>query len=404
MLTINTRFHELLPPLCDDEYARLEASIQADGVRDPLVRWGHTIVDGHNRYEIAQRHGIAFQTVEKNFEDEDDACIWIIENQTGKRNLTIVQRTFQLGELYKLKKKKHGGGRNVEGHNQHTEKRSSPHNEDLTKTSERIAREQNVSRATIERAADFHTAVTDIAEQTGQSTKEILNLADKTSKQDVMRIAKMPELMKKEVVAKITIGEAKSVADAVRETKRAEVVAKLEDMATKEVKAAQGLYDVIVIDPPWNMKKIERDVAPEQVEFDYPTMTEEALSELAIPAANDCHLWLWTTHKFFPVALRLLDAWRFKYVCNFVWHKPGGFQPFGLPQYNCEFAIYARKGTPKFIDTKAFFTCFEAPRGKHSEKPEEFYEVVRRVTAGRRVDLFNRREIEGFDRWGNEAK
>lgn len=170
-----------------------------------------------------------------------------------------------------------------------------------------------------------------------------------------------------------------------------------------ECELAEGEYSVIVIDPPWPMEKIERETVPDQADFDYPTMTEEQLTVLDIPAADDCHLWLWTTHKFLPMALRLLPAWEFKYVCTFVWHKPGGFQPFGLPQYNCEFALYARRGTPNFKTTKDFKLCFDAPRGKHSEKPEQFYDLVRRVTSGKRIDMFNRREIKGFKGWGNES-
>lgn len=167
-----------------------------------------------------------------------------------------------------------------------------------------------------------------------------------------------------------------------------------------------GKFSCIVIDPPWPMEKIAREVRPKQHGFDYPTMEIEDLKSFSLPldkAADDCHLFLWSTHKFLPDAFALLDSWKFNYICCLVWHKSGGFQPFGLPQYNCEFVLYARKGSPSFLDTKAFPTCFEGKRGEHSEKPEEFYELLRRVTQEPRIDIFNRRKIEGFQGWGKES-
>ena len=231
-------------------------------------------------------------------------------------------------------------------------------------------------------------AIVGMSGWTYEKAKAIVEAAES----DPERFGDLPGLM-----------DAENVSAALRELTRRQLVAKLEAIETREVKAIAGVYDVIVIDPPWPMQKIELDVMPTDVGLDYPVMSEAELAELAIPAAEDCHVWLWTTHKFLPLALDLLNRWGLKYVCTFVWHKPGGFQPIGLPQYNCEFCLYARKGVPQFIDTKAFFTCFEAPRGGHSEKPEAFYDLVRRVTAGRRLDMFNRRHIDGFDTWGKEA-
>jgi len=176
---------------------------------------------------------------------------------------------------------------------------------------------------------------------------------------------------------------------------------KLELLPTPDLPSDK--YGVIVVDPPWPMEKIRRECRPNQVEFDYPTMPEPELEALKLPAADDCHLFLWTTQKFLPMSLRLLLCWEFRYVCLFVWHKNGGYQVVGLPQYNCELIVYARKGTPTFVSTKAFNTCFSAKRGKHSEKPEEFYEMIRNVTKPGRIDMYSRRKIKGFDSWGNES-
>jgi N6-adenosine-specific RNA methylase IME4 len=164
-------------------------------------------------------------------------------------------------------------------------------------------------------------------------------------------------------------------------------------------------YGTIVIDPPWPMKKIDREVRPNQVDFDYPTMTEEELAAFPVKymAEEDCHLFCWTTQKFLPMTLSLLGQWGFKYVLTMVWHKPGGFQPIGLPQYNCEFVVYGRRGSPTFADTKAFPTCFEAPRREHSRKPDEFYNMILRVTGDKRIDVFSRELRDGFDQYGFET-
>ncbi len=215
-----------------------------------------------------------------------------------------------------------------------------------------------------------------------------------------IRIAKIPE---QEFERLVDAEKAPTVSGLIRETQRKETGEKLDELASREITHPSGEFDVVVIDPPWPMNKVEREVRPNQVALDYPTMDEDEIKGIEIPAAENCHVWVWTTHKYLPMALRCIEHWGLKYVCTCIWHKPGGPQPYNLPQYNNEFAIYCRKGTPLFFDTKAFNTCFYAPRGKHSEKPEEFYEVVRRVTKGRRLDMFNRRSIDGFTGWGNES-
>jgi ParB-like chromosome segregation protein Spo0J len=86
-LNIDQEYKALIPALALDEIAQLESNILQDGCRDPIVTWEETIIDGHNRYAICQKHGLTFKTTTMEFADRSHAKEWIIRNQFGRRNL-----------------------------------------------------------------------------------------------------------------------------------------------------------------------------------------------------------------------------------------------------------------------------------------------------------------------------
>lgn len=87
-LNINPVFRDLIQSLTADEFKQLEDNVLAEGIRDAIVVWNDTIVDGHNRYQLAQKHSLQFDLHEVNFNSQDEAVLWIIDNQLGRRNLT----------------------------------------------------------------------------------------------------------------------------------------------------------------------------------------------------------------------------------------------------------------------------------------------------------------------------
>jgi len=90
---VDQEFRSLIPPLSDEEYQQLEQNILARRkINDPILLWNDTIVDGHNRFCICIAHGIEFEVKQINFASHEEAKVWIIENQLGRRNLNDVQR------------------------------------------------------------------------------------------------------------------------------------------------------------------------------------------------------------------------------------------------------------------------------------------------------------------------
>lgn len=152
-LRVDDDFRSLIPPLTDDEYSRLERSIIAEGVRDPIITWNGTIVDGHNRYRICQEHGIAFKTAEIVFGSKDAAKIWIIENQFARRNLNSYQKSvlaLQLEPLYAAEARRRMlAGKSDPSQNSDEGSR--------IRTDERLAQVAGVSRDTIRKVKAIET-------------------------------------------------------------------------------------------------------------------------------------------------------------------------------------------------------------------------------------------------------
>jgi len=117
MIVIDSEFQSLIPPLADDEYDRLEKSILEEGFHEwePIVTWNGTIVDGHNRYNICDEHGIPFKQIERDFPSREAAKIWIIEKQLGRRNLTSGQKAALVIDQHEAEVKEQARLRQAKG-------------------------------------------------------------------------------------------------------------------------------------------------------------------------------------------------------------------------------------------------------------------------------------------------
>lgn len=193
-IRIDTEFEQQIPPLRPEEFRQLEKNILEDGViLNPLILWNGILVDGHNRYRIAEKHPhIRYTTVEKEFPDRYSVLAWICKSQLGRRNLDEMQRAYLLGKQYEAEKMCHGGDRQTDRNEDGTFTASS-HDGNLrstAKTCDKIAKEHNVGKNTVLRAHDFAKSV-DIADELSPGFKNQLFSGELTpTHKEVRAIAK----------------------------------------------------------------------------------------------------------------------------------------------------------------------------------------------------------------------
>ena len=182
-------------------------------------------------------------------------------------------------------------------------------------------------------------------------------------------------------------------------------------------------YRTIVADPPWRYRQTSVTRNGSGVlytkkaigsDIEYPSMSNAEIGALPVAewADESAHLYLWVTNpRLYPEETdaglgpqEIMRAWGFRYVTLLTWHKLRGAP--GLGWYfrgETEHVLFGVRGRAAIDPAIRVSNHFAAAKGKHSAKPDRFYEIVERVSPEPRLELFARRRRFGWDVWGNEA-
>lgn len=220
-LTIDPEFRDKIPPLSEDEFQKLEQNILEDGeVREPLVVWHNTIIDGHHRWNIIQKHNLTnYKIKQMDFPDKWAAIVWMCRNQLGRRNLTDEQRTYLIGKQYEAQKMALGASDGFRG-NQHTVVKDQ--NDPLPKyenTAQKVAADVGVTEPTVKRSAWFAKGLDD-AEKSSPGIKDaVLSGTVKVPKSVISEIRNIPEEKRPAAVEAIKSGDTETAKAIIRESK-----------------------------------------------------------------------------------------------------------------------------------------------------------------------------------------
>ena len=172
-------------------------------------------------------------------------------------------------------------------------------------------------------------------------------------------------------------------------------------------------YATIVADPPWRYGTTlavtgnapGRKKQSGRSGTDYPTLTVADVAALPVSALaeTNAHLYLWTTNTHVEHAWAVARAWGFEPKNLLTWcKKPKGMIGFGVFSQSTEFVLFARRGKSIHLD-RCPTTWFEWARRAHSQKPEDFQDIVERISPGPYLEMFARRQRLGWDVWGDEV-
>lgn len=172
-------------------------------------------------------------------------------------------------------------------------------------------------------------------------------------------------------------------------------------------------YDLILADPPWKQAKGGKKSVRENSSgrpLEYPTLSLEEIREHLEIATNltekDSVLFLWTIDKYLFEAQQIGESLGYKLHARMIWNKINGIPAAFTIRFGHEYLLYMYRGKllPVAKEERGkIHTVFTEQVKRHSQKPDVSYQIINRLYPDtRKLELYARREIPGFDCWGNE--
>lgn len=381
-------FHPLanIFPLIEGQaYQDLLDDVLKHGVREPVWLYEGQILDGRNRYRAAQEMGVECPFREY---EGDDAAAFVVSLNLHRRHLTESQRAMVAAKLANMNQ------------GERTDVQPSAN---LQKVSQADAADMlNVSTRSVAAASKVKA----------EGTPELVAAVEsgRVSVSAAATVAEAPIEQQREIVARGTkeiLQAAKQIRAERAEERRAERIEKIAEISkgNAPVGVVAERYPVIYLDPPWRYEHAESE--SRAIENQYPTMSLDEIKSMDMSkvAFDDCVMFMWATSPKLAEAFEVLDAWGFSYRTCAVWDK----QKIGMGYYfrqQHELLLVAVKGTPPTpAPADRPSSVFSFPRGPHSAKPHEVYEIIEAMYPTLpKLEMFCRTPREGWGVWGNQSK
>jgi N6-adenosine-specific RNA methylase IME4 len=367
------------------EFEDLRDNIKARGLRDPITMYEGSILDGRNRYRALLAAGVKITPemfVEFDPAKDGDPLEFVI-SRTKRRNWNTSQKASAAAELANL-----GKGR------------PSVNAQNCAITQDEAADRLNVSRRTVQSAV--------VVRDHGEPELKAALAQGRIAAKQAEDAAKLSPRLQREVAKAAVTGDLKVVRKIVKYERRQQKIDALTDQLRD---LPDQKFAVIYADPPWRFEPYSADTSM-LADDHYATSDLDTIKALLGPSepgskivARHAVLFLWATVPMLTQALEVMAHWGFAYKTHFAWVKDQDGTGYWNRNRHELLLLGTRGEIPAPAPGTQWPSAIEAPRGRHSEKPEVFRKMIEEhFPTLPKAELYARgKPPKGWVFWGAEA-